>query len=148
MAARLMLIDRQWDRTCRQCAEWEFDDRADSDRVGLVMVDAEGDPLKRMEGDKTPCFRCPKIPKPTFAKAQREGRKIVQAMAVDPDERHRDIVEAFLESDAVRQFPSDPWTRIHARLIRPVADYAALAESSRRVANELATIIYPLFVRR
>lgn len=144
MAARLMLIDRQWDRSCSACIEYEFDDRKDSDRIGLVVIDAEGDPVKREAGDKPPCFRCKKIPKSTFERVQQAGGEIVPTMAVEPEERHRQIVEDFLDSDAVRQFPSDPWTRKFARLIRPVADYAA----GKRAANELAEALYPLFIRR
>ena len=140
MAARLMLLQPEWNRSCRDCQTWVYE--TDGARRGLPMLrrTREGvfEQVKQGDPPLTPCGSCPKVSDHAKRKAIEEGRSPTSVDAIEPEQMHFEIVEHFLTCDAVRSFPDDPWTRFFARYLRPVKD-----EYERRA---LANLLIPLMM--
>jgi len=125
VAARLRLLDPEWDRSCESCRAWLYrdDDETPAEFRGTVLTRANK-PVPRPPYVPPPCFKCPKVPREMRDERQSAGEEVTPADAADPDDLARGVVEHYLECRAVGAFPRDPVVRRHARLIAPYYDAA------------------------
>lgn len=128
-----MIARPEWDRTCADCQTYLYDDSPGSRRYGLPLLRA-GELVLQDQPPVTPCAQCPKIAEGVRVRAAQEGRLVGPADADEPTPMHRAVVEHFLECEAIRRFPNDPWVRRHARIIRPIWEQARAAAAGPLLA--------------
>lgn len=131
-----MLLQPEWDRSCSECRKWvhQDDDNAPADRRGLPMI-SHGQKVPR-GSSRTPCYKCPKVPKSVRDARQSEGKPVTPADANEPEDWHREVVVLIRKFHAVGTFPDNPWVREWAFMVRPY-----ILAHEQRATRELVSLL-------
>lgn len=131
------LLTPEWDRTCRDCETYLFDDSGDvvrkPARVGLPVLRAKGTP--------TPCGKCAKVP--LSARSAGMDWRELRAMAMELTPENRAAWRFYRECRAVSHFPDDPIVRWAAAVLRDVYDAA-----DRKPQEDFMGLVVTMLMRR